>query len=200
MAAFFQYARNITYYLLFAALAGMAAPAGKYKKYVGLVTGLVMVSLILQPLRALLNEAGRPVTEWFAGMVPVPMNTAGTEPTFEDGYDQWRYDTVRVAFEEQLHAQLSTLLAQNGYTLQKAAFEYDDDFSRVSRVTAEVSAASPAASPTHKPFIRIEPVKISVGTPEGTGTAEDETAEAVKKLIADFYATTPEHIHVRVRT
>lgn len=195
MPAFFQYARNITYYLLFAALLGMAAPNDKYKKYIALVSGFILICLILQPLKPLLS-GGIPVTELFARIVPVPQAAAaesGEGASFETTYEQWRYETLKSAFEEQLDTQLSELLSHNGYELEEAEYECADDFSRIQRISVTVTAKPDTE--TRKPFIRIEPVRISAG--EGD---ESDESDAVKKVISDFYGLPSEHIHVRVRT
>ena len=51
MQALFAHITNITYYLLLAAAAHMLAPAGKYRKFVSVVTGFVLIAVILSPLR-----------------------------------------------------------------------------------------------------------------------------------------------------
>lgn len=188
MAAFFDYIRNITYYLLFAALVNMAAPGGKYKKYVALVTGLILVCLILHPLTTLL-DGGLPVTELYARIVPVPSSGGGDTAH----YEAWQYETLKTAFEDQLSAQLSALLAQNGYVMEDASFVYTDDFSQMQQITVTATREGKARA---KPFIYIEPVRIGKGTTE----AESHEAETVKKLISDFYKLGAEHIDVSIRT
>ncbi len=104
MPAFFDYLRNITYYLLFSTLAGMAAPSGKYKKYVTLITGMVLLLLMIQPLRSLAGQ-GIPVTQWFAGITEaaVPNPDAGLPPDAEAppgaGYSEWFRYTPRLSIK-----------------------------------------------------------------------------------------------------
>lgn len=192
MAAFFEYVRNITYYLLFAALAGMAVPSGPYQKYVRLVTGLVLVCLLLRPLLPLV-EGGLPVTELFAGIVSVPLENPSGEAEFLAGYEAWQYETLKTAFDEQLDAQLNALLSQNGYEVESADFACTEDFSQVERVTLTVRRITPKS--TQKPFIYIEPVRVGGGA---DSQETDEDADAVKKIISDFYKLSAEHIHVKV--
>jgi hypothetical protein len=180
MAVFFEYLRNITYYLFFAALAVMAAPAGKYSGYIKLVTGLVLLLLILQPLKAFVDGVGVPVTMW---RISVP----------EMDYSNLHSSSLQDAFEEQLNIQLTELLRQNDYELLRAGFEYSGDFSRIESMDLIVSANKPGSA--RRPFIRIEPVIIGGGTSQ----AESREETAIKKLIAAFYSLPVEHIHVEIR-
>ena len=61
MPAFFAYLRNITYYLMFATVAGMVAPAGKYRKFVSLVMGFILLAIMLAPLARWSGEV--PITD-----------------------------------------------------------------------------------------------------------------------------------------
>ena len=188
MFAFFEYIRNITYYLLFASLVGMIAPPGKYKKFVSLVMGFILLLMVMQPFVAL-TGGPLPVTEWFTGLVLPPSENA-------DGitvdYEHWRYTHIRAAFEEQLNIQVEGLLATNGFTLHDASFTYAEDFSRLHAVRAVVSPRD--NTPQRVPFIRIQPVQI--GDPDTFD--DDPIVNEVRNLIARFYNLPTEHIHVEV--
>lgn len=181
MSAFFDYARNITYYLLFFTLVNLAAPGGRYKAYVRLVTGLVLICLLIQPLRALVNGGGFPVTELFSQVIPK------SSVSLPEGYEGWRYETVKAAFDEQVFAQLESLLQPQGYVLKSVMLECTEDFGTLTNLMAEVSEKKAAS----KPFIRIEPIDIASET-------ESDDAARIKKLIADFYNMSMDNIHVKI--
>ena len=187
MPAFFEYLRNITYYLLFAALVGLIAPTGKYKKFVSLVMGLIMLTLLLQPIR---DTVGRqiPVTEWFTGIIPQP---AYNFASADDAYDTWRHTYLAAAFNTQLSAQLEGLLERNGIIMYNASFEYTDDFSRITSISVQVSQRQ--EENRRVPFIRIEPVQI-----QRQDSPEDPLINEIKNLIAGFYNLPGSHIHVEV--
>ena len=178
MPVFFEYLRNITYYLLFATLAGMAAPAGKYRQYVKLVTGFILLLLIIKPLAAYTNGLGVPVTEWFA---------AGPAVYAGAGYGDLYDETLSSVFQEQLRSQLSQLLSQHNFELLEADFYFNADYTRLESifVTARRSAEE------KKPFIRIEPIRI--------GTGESADINVLKKIISSFYSIEAGHIHVKVQ-
>jgi hypothetical protein len=168
----------------------MAAPSGKYKKYVALITGLVLLLLMIKPLQHFTGQ-GLPVTDWFSGITSVPAADSGAE------YEQWSRSQISAAFEEQLYAQVDAILAQEGYTLKEAVFEYEDDFSQVTRMDLTVYAG-PEVKKQSKPLIRIEPVKIPFGgeAPSEKTEPESEDALRIKKLITDFYSPDVPHINV----
>ena len=187
MPAFFEYLRNITYYLLFAALVGLIAPTGKYKKFVSLVMGLIMLVLLLTPIRGIVGRQ-IPVTEWFAGIMPQPAYYAAS---VDDTYALWRGTYLAGAFQAQLSAQLEGLLSRSSITMHEASFEHTADFSRITSITVSVSRQQEASR--RVPFIRIEPVQINRDTPP-----EDPLADEVKNLIAGFYNLPGSHIYVKV--
>jgi len=187
MPAFFEYLRNITYYLLFAALVGLIAPTGKYKKFVSLVMGLIMLVLLLQPLRSLGNQI--PVTEWFAGIIPIP---AYSLTSSDDAYATWRETYLAAAFNAQLSAQLEGLLERNGITMHSANFEYTSDFGRITAVKVQVTRTQ-AEETRRVPFIRIEPIQLQTEAPP-----EDPLINEVKNLISGFYNLPDTHIYVEV--
>ena len=193
MAAVFDYMRNIAYFLLFAAVAGMIAPDEKYRKYGALVTGLILIVLLLQPLKAFTEAGGIPVTRFFAGLINAPDSVSGGADV--TSYENLQYETVKAAFEEQLRIQLSALLSRKGHTLLAARFEFADDLSAIEYIRAEVEISR---APERRPFIYIEPVRISVS---GQAAEQEESPEAaeIKKLIGDFYNLQAEHIHIEIR-
>ena len=183
MSAFFIYIRNITYYLMFAAVVGMLAPAGKYKKFVSLVMGFTLIGVMIAPLARLGGEL--PVTGWFAGMGDVAVGSA------ESDYANWRNTYLRSAFEAQLNRQLTDLLQQDGFTVHSASFTYTDCFTRLTGVRVNVSRHE---QPQRVPFIRIQPVSVS----NQLKTETCPTAAAAKNLISQFYNLPVQHIYVTV--
>ena len=190
MLAFFEYFRNITYYLLFAALVGLIAPTGKYKKFVSLVMGLILLVLLLQPIRSFMGTQ-IPVTEWFAGLLP---QQAHDTADIEGIYVTWRDTYFAAAFEAQLSAQVERLLEQNGITMHEAHFTYTNDFSQITSVWVRVSREE--AAPQRVPFIRIEPVQVR--RDDRDDPPEDPIIDEVKNLIAGFYNLPGTHIYVEV--
>jgi len=189
MFAFFPYLRNITYYLIVAVVVGMLAPAGKYKKFVSLVIGFILLAVMIAPLARFVPQL--PATDWFAGLSALPFEgESGTN--WEGQYNHWRNTYLRQAFEQQLTMQLEILLTQEGFAVHDLSFTFPECFSRLYSVAATVSREE---TPARVPFIRIQPVQITPTEP-----AQDcATATAAKNLISQFYNLPLAHISVVVR-
>ncbi|MCL1844276.1 MAG: stage III sporulation protein AF [Defluviitaleaceae bacterium] len=204
---FFLYFRHITYYLMFATIAGMIAPAGKYRKMVSLVLGLVLVFLLVQPLATLFSGRDVPVTQWFnaAQLDGAGANFQRTGDingiSGDVFYAAWWDEYFADAFEAQLNAQVSRLLAANNFSLGTAEFEYSDCFGTLTSVRI---TASRAENPHGRvPFIQIKPPQISpiqIGSGDGQNTAPETCPDvsAVKTLISQFYNLPETHIHVEI--
>ncbi|MCL2364702.1 MAG: stage III sporulation protein AF [Defluviitaleaceae bacterium] len=185
MQSLFAHITNITYYLLLAAAAHMLAPAGKYRKFVSLVTGFVLIAVILSPLRSIGRDFD--VADFFNSI------SAGEAPFSADtgGHEGLRHEWLAAAFDEQLTAQLAHLLAREGIALHEAAFSHNEDFSRI--LSAELVVSRDSAA--RVPFIRIEPVQVG----RGQAADDDPLATEVKNLVADFYGIPHAHIDVITR-
>lgn len=196
MSAFFEYFRNITYYLLFATIVGIFAPVGKYRKFVSLVMGFALLLLMLAPLTRF--GSGMPINQLFGELIPGMWDDES--PDWESGYAQWRDEYFRQIFEAQLETQLRGLLTEEGFTLHSAAFEYSSDFTRLTSVRVSVGRVT-AGEAERVPFIRIVPPQIS---PIEIGRVPEEPADCpvateVKILISQFYNLPKSHIDVEVR-
>ena len=181
MLAFFDYLRNITYYLVFMAAVGVIVPSGNYKKYIALVMGILLIGIFLDPISMIISREQIAMTEVFGNIVPIPM--AGQSD---------HSDHLRAAFHAQLTAQADALLARSGFLLVSADWETSEDFTYIQRVSLTAQAVE--AEPTPVPFIRVEPVRIAPYQP----SEETEEARAVKILISDFYDMSMDNIHVEI--
>ena len=189
MPAFFEYLRNISYYLVFMALVGVIAPSGNYKKYIALVMGIMLVGIVINPVTNMLGRESLPVTQIFGNIMPAMPYLA------QDGSFDWQHEHLREAFHAQLSAQTASLLARNNFHLVSAYWSCADDFSYIRSVILRLRLIE--TTPTPRPFIRIEPVRIGPYQPADTDEA-DEKVQKVKKLISDFYDMRKDNIHVEI--
>ena len=190
MPAFFIYLRNITYYLMFAAVVSMLAPPGKYKKFVSLVMGFILLNVMLSPLARF--SAPAPVTDWFHGLA----TTHGLSEDPETSYARWRNAYLHTAFEAQLVMQLEGLLSQNGFIVHESRVTFLDDFTALTGVYVTLSRQESRSETLGRPpLIRIQPPEFGRGQqPEPCAV----TVEA-QNLISQFYHLPTAHIYVAVR-
>ena len=187
MPAFFEFLRNITYYLVFMAIVGVVAPSGQFKKYIALVMGIMLIGVVIGPVAMGFGREPVPIPELFGNISFAPNNTVDAE--------HWHREHIQSAFHSQLTIQTEALLLRNGFKLISADWETSEDFTNIRRVSLVAKAIETTPSPT--PFIRVEPVRIAPYRPVEE-TEETEDAIKVKKLISDFYNMSLDNIHVKV--
>ena len=186
MPAFFEYLRNITYYLVFMSLVGVLAPSGNYRKYIMLIMGIMLIGIAVNPFLNFFTGGNNqlPLTDFFTGIQTY------NQPHIADNH-------LREVFHSNLTTQARTLLEGSGYHLISAEWESAYDFSYIRKAFLVVKQGDP--SPAERvPFIRIEPVRIAPYQPLSTLEEAPPQAQAVKKLISDFYDMNIANIHVDI--
>jgi len=178
MPAFFDYMRNIAYYLVFMAVVGVIVPSGNYKKYIALVMGIMLIGVVLRPAAAFLDRPQLPMTDLFGNVIPPAIGEHSSH--------------IEPAFHYQLSNQVSALLLRNGFELISAEWETSEDFTYIRQVSLKVRMLE--TEPAPRPFIRVEPVRIGPYQP----SEEPEETKIIKNLISDFYNMDPANIHVIV--
>ena len=186
LAAFFEYMRNITYYLVFMAMVGVIVPSGNYKKYVALVMGIILMGVTLGPISAILPGTSVPATEIFGNILPNPLAA-------QDTY--WHNNHFVDVFHSQLTSQTKSLLYRNGYQLVSADWETSENLTYIHGVSLTVRLISEGYASV--PFIRVEPVRIAPYQPLEHQEETEET-RGVKILISDFYQMSKDNIHVEI--
>ena len=181
LPAFFDYLRNITYYLVFMAAVGALAPSGKYKKFIVLIMGIMLIGAVIEPINRIIAREEVPLTNIFGGVVP--------DSNIEFG------DHFKDAFHFNLTNQAEALLERNGFKLISAKWDTSDDMAYIRQIFIVAGEGDAVQNPER--FIRIEPVRVAPYQPM---LEPEETAEAkqIKKLLADFYDMDIANIHVEM--
>ena len=201
MSAFFEYFRNITYYLIFLTAVGMIAPSDNYRKYMRLIMGILLIGMVIDPIIGVISRQEVPMAEVFAGNMSVPMMTAQimSSQITADQLVSGQSDHLREIFHRELTAQSEALLARNNFELVSAEWYSAEDFSYIRRV--RIVARAMPTEPTPVPFIRIEPVRVAPYQPQKPEDASENASKEeleVKKLLSDFYDMYEGNIHVDI--
>ena len=192
MAQLFQAVKSILYFVILIAFTEIIMPNVRYKKYIKMVMGMILILMILTPLASFLGGrgAGFDYADAFAGSLRAAENSHGADQRELDA--QWR-SMLKSAFDEQVKAQLSSFARGEGFELIEARVETDAGMSQITRIDATVRETSPAR-PEKKGIIRIEPVIIG----DGSRPDNADTADRLKKTVSDFYKIPADSIHINV--
>lgn len=195
MAQLAQSVKSILYFVILIAFTEIIMPNVRYKKYIKMVMGMILILMVLTPLAGLL--AGKGVNYSFDGALSGLQAAENSSVPGDDGAGvdtQWN-DMLKSAFDEQVKAQISDMAASAGFSLVDARITTNPDMSAITGVDMTVTAMVPA-QPTQRPFIRIEPV--TVGNDGQAGDTGPET-DTLKKSISDFYKLAADNINISVQ-
>ncbi len=169
IAEFAQYIRNIAVFLIFTAFANMMMPQAKYKQYVSLALGFVMIFLILTPVRAFFNNS-----DSIPAMIDRFTNRIQTEiaPSADSAVGETQTTLILSTYEQHINSQIQSLTDEgsDAYAYVSSSITADTSDERFGEITAidltvrekTASAFDSAAGGKEaaRPFIRIEPVNI----------------------------------------
>lgn len=200
---FSQYIRDIGIFTIFAAIILLVAPADKYKGYIRLALGFIMIALVLFPVLTTLSGGNadeilrRFSDEAFLGMSAESAN-----------YDAERADMIIDEYKKGVNTQIKALVERNGQfsyiSSETDVSSLEDDFGAIKRLDVTVSDSPSGVSgfSTPMPFIGIEPVEVGrIGAFSYTHSddIEDPDISALKKLFADFYNLSELNINITVQ-
>jgi len=189
-----QSVKSILYFVILIAFTDIIMPNARYKKYIKMVMGLILILMILTPLAGFLGGKGLGAAGYSGALAGLraaesSAGAAGAEPDAE-----WRA-MLKTAFDEQVKAQLRGLAADEGLELLDASVGTNADITQITRVDAVVREAEPEnGGSARKPFIRIEPVTVG-----GAQAGGDAKVEALKKSVSDFYKIAANNIYISVQ-
>ena len=180
-----EYFQNIAIFMVFMALMMFILPSGKYKNYIQIVLGFVLIYIVLTPVTALFHRGDAQLSwqvEWQArhdSQLEIVQNL----------HDEM----VTARFHTMLRNQIQGLGPGTPFRLVHVETSQTDNEELLLYITVERREPTP----TTRPFIRIEPVEFTNRSTAVTDTAE-ESAE-IKKLklaISDFYNLPVDNIHI----
>jgi len=187
-------------------LAKMMIPH-KFKDYLNLVLGFVLVFLLINPFAVIKNAAG---VDGLADAL-FSMEQTLIRSQAVGAYDKAQTDAVLAEYKMRLEDRLAGLLERSGFEIASAFFEIIDegeDFGEIVNIHAEVrekserGASSGGALRIEKPSF--EPVRIVIGngtqpeTNEQSDTpSEDVKITGLKKIISDFYNLPTDNIYIK---
>lgn len=164
-----EYIRGIIFFLIFASFVGIILPEGKYKSYINIVIGFVVMFLVFEPLGSL------------SGAVD-SMSMQLTQASIKNSAEVYESGIVTDAFKKLLREQMTKLVETLDYKLTELDADVDLETGELKSVAMTLTKSADG--------IYIEPIKI---------TDSDDADAEIKKIVSDFYQLPEEHIYVTIR-
>lgn len=192
MEAVVSYAKTVLFFLLFANLVMQLLKGSDYERFVHPVCGMILVILIVRPILALFGGEEKVL---YAAEQKISFLLAQETPRLVVPEDAGYEFAVLEAYEEELIAQLSGILSEEGLSVLSADFSLsaeEKDFGTIRALT--VSAEYGRKETGTK--IEIEPIVFEQKRPDTTVSAEEIR---IKDKLADFYRIEKENINVSIK-
>jgi len=192
--AFSAYIRSMALFILFASLVQALVPNARYKAYIRLVLGFILLLIAVRPLGGILQALTGGGLQGALQALKPDYKTEATAFSTDARQDVLVLDI----YERELYTQLDALTNSVGLHLLDADFQIaaaGERFGLVEEIWLTVSAQAKKAA-----LIRIEPIRIQVGIQADPPPPEEpEEIAALKKAISHFYNLSTQHIHCNIR-
>jgi len=152
-------------------------PNDKFKSYINLCLGLVLILMILKPLSDFLN------TDISAeDLFPYAQQSAGNAGAGADSYSAIQEKLLQESLNNQAEAQMAGICANEGYKLVSVDVKVAADYLSLREIYITVKKINAES----RPFIYIEP------------PASDEPPEIkrIKNTLSEVYNMSPDNIHI----
>ena len=161
--------------MIFTALVGIILPNDKFKGYINLCLGLVLILMVLKPLSDFL-DAGISIDSLF----PDTQQTVNTGNP--DAYNEIQADMMQQSLDKQAETQLAGICANAGFTLVSVEVQANGDYTSLQALSVTVKKNGAGT----RPFIYIEP------------SASEESSEinSLKNTLSEVYNMSLDNIHI----
>jgi len=197
---FRDYVQNIATLLIFTSFLGIILPRGKYKGYVRLIAGLVVILAVVGPVMSFFS--GRALDDFFVEAerqlgLDIAAQAMRSGMHFEDSMLRAVLDEHRAGLEAGMRTKISSL----GYELEDARIyinETDESFGMIDELVLVLSKRNETADTSiiRVDRVRIDRIGIGTNAPGNQGSDECDEINAIKNLLADFYNLSVTNIHI----
>ena len=204
MGQFIDYINNIAMMLIFVSFTGMILPEEKYKKYINLIIGIIIIIVITGPILELFSKRNLKAEDIMKSMeLSINKSMMAKESGF---YKEEELVLVLDVYKESIYGQLETIIRNEGYEIR----DYNIEISRSEDSFGEIEDIYMALSPLKEKekkekLIKIEKIEIKPGlslnnfkSSDFSAIEEEEEIKSIKNYILSFYNLSVDNIHIIV--
>ncbi|MDR1687700.1 MAG: stage III sporulation protein AF [Clostridiales bacterium] len=192
------YVKTVAIFLILLSFVRILAPSLKYKPYLDLVMGLILISAVISPLSGILQgqNALLPALKYKINSAEIK-----NEEYILDEQNKMILDT----YMGELKIQVENIVSgSEKYAFEDAEFQIgntEDNFGEVLSVRVLVSEKDEESAQNETTLIRVDGVKVRLPNQKTPQGAQDNNAEIsrIKNLISSFYNMSVRNIYLTVR-
>lgn len=191
--SFSSYIKEIAFFLIFMIFIEIILPQSKYRNYINLVLGLLLIFIMIKPVNVLLAKFNTSIdSEIINKTIEIDKNAIEKEKQY---YTEKQKELIFNNFNENLKKQLTSILNNYAY-VNDVNFEIDYENLKINDIYVDISYEQKAEK---EKFIRIKPIIINDDTLKDEKNEEDEKIKNIKNIISDFYNLSVDNIHITVQ-
>lgn len=201
ISLFSQYIRNIMFFLVFSAIVGIILPNQKYKSYIALILGFILIILIIEPIFLFSSQNMQDM------VIKNEINFGEVMYTNQaDDLLEAEYDLIASIYTEEINKQLNEIAYEQELEIVSSYIEFDQTTGQLTYVELVVRdiQSTKAKDNTEVTDISVEPIMVSLGSSnknvENEQIEEDPKIKNLKNSISDFYNLSDENIYIKYDT
>ena len=188
-----DYTKTIAVFLIFTSLIGIFLPSNKYKNYINLILGFILILLILKPISEIF------MVNNFDYILNKSVMSLEHDMIYEDIRASDNTDERVIAvYKNNLESQIIAMSKmQKDFIVEEVSIlidEREESFGNILNI--ELTVTENIQKKDEK-FIKIEPVKIK--NEKDKQEIQNEKINNLKNLYKDFYNLSVTNINVKVR-
>ena len=178
---FYNYIKNIIFFLIFMSFIQVILPTNKYRSYINLIFGMILVFIMIEPLNIL-----------FDNVKNIEAITIFNEDDFKNNnidinkYKNIQNEMVKSAFKDNIKKQIETILKDNYFIKDIEVSLYENKYDEINIQEIQLTLTSNNKNIYVKPFKEDNDLKLK----------EQKEIDNIKNSISQYYNLNIENISI----
>jgi len=202
-----EYVRNIAVFLLFISFIGIITPNSKYKSYINLILGFMLIFVMLAPISNVIASSQINFEDIFASLEAEI--SAESENNILERQEFYEYSQTRMilsTFKRELTNQIENIIIEHEFNPVSIILDISDEldnFGDIRNIYIHISERNKEENISS--IIAVDRISIDIGMESEAGARVSETnypeeVQILKNYISNFYNLSVSNIHITIRS
>lgn len=183
-----SYIKNIAIFIIFISFVGIILPSDKYKNYINIVLGFMLMFILINPFLKHFSKKGVLDFTEIYNELGISTNYVDDE---KERLEKIHGEIIEEAYTLKLKKEVEGILGVENIYLKNLKADFDVKTGEISKMELYISDEE-----ERKEIQKINIEKISIAEKEDKGEEDIESTE-IKKIISDFYNLSFDNIHIK---
>ena len=204
-----DYVRNIAVFLLFMSFIGIITPNSKYKSYINLVLGFMLIFVMLAPISSVIASSSLNFDDIFANLESEISAGGDDVLARQEFYESSQRAIILSTFKRNLIEQVENIVTEHEFHPVSVSIDINDEVENFGDIRSmHIHMSRKNKEEIVSSIIQVERIRIDTGntTPESTNESSQlrelnysEEIENLKNYISSFYNLSVSNIHITIR-